>query len=205
MKRVRKKKDSRFPDPGTFPNIYELRKWKDDYVRQVYYLSLLGATDMQISQVFGVGTDTIAVWKRNKPEFLKSMNKGKLQADAKVSYSLFLAAVGYSHPDQVVLANKKREYDPVTGKLVREWTEPLIVDTVKNYPPNVTAAIKWLQARQPEQWGKKIQLSGHVDHLHKFDLSGYSEEELEVMKKLGIQYNNSNIEDVGYENLENQV
>lgn len=200
MKRVRKNKSIKFPEPNFLPEVLELRKWKKEYIRHVFYLSLLGANDVQIAQVFDVHPSTIDTWKRKKPDFLNAMNKGKMMADAKVSHSLYLAAVGYSHPDKVILANKRREYDPDTGKLIREWTEPLIVDTIKNYPPNVTAAIKWLQARQPEQWGNKLEIKGKVDHNHKLDLSNFSEEELEVIKKLGIQSNN--VEDIDYEDYE---
>jgi len=201
MKRIRKKRNIKFPEPEFLPasKKNDRKKWKEEYVRHVFYLSLLGANDVQIAQTFGVSPACIDKWKRNKPEFYSSMQKGKMMADAKVSHSLYLAAIGYSHPDQVVLSDKRKEYDPDTGKVIREWTEPLVVDVVKNYPPNVTAAIKWLQARQPDQWGKKVEIKGRVDHHHKLDLSQFSEQELEVIKKLGIQSHSADIEDADFE------
>lgn len=201
MKRIRKKRSIKFPEPEFLPAADKVNKkevWKNEYVRHVFYLSLLGANDVQIAQTFGVSASCIDKWKRKKPEFYASMQKGKMMADAKVSHSLYLAAIGYSHPDQVVLSDKRKEFGP-DGKILREWTEPLVVDVVKNYPPNVTAAIKWLQARQPDKWGKKLEIKGRVDHHHKLDLSQFSEEELEVIKKLGLQSHSANIEDVDFE------
>lgn len=201
-KRVRKRRSIKLPEPEFLPAIDKwAKKWKPEFVRHVFYLSLLGANDVQISQALGVQRSVIDSWKRKKPEFLEAMNKGKLMADAKVSHSLYLAAIGYSHPDKVVLSNRVRKYND-KGVCIHEHTEPLIVDTVKNYPPNVTAAIKWLQARQPQQWGNKLEIKGKVDHTHKLDLSQFSEEELEVIKKLGIQSRNLNVEDADYEDFE---
>lgn len=200
MVRRKKKKDrviSRFPEPDFLPEIKERRKWKDDYVRQVFFLTLLGATDVQIAQTFNIDATTLDYWKRTKKDFMESLKQGKTMADAKVSHSLYLAAIGYSHPDQVVLSNKIKEFGE-DGKIKKEYTKPLIVDTVKSYPPNVTAAVKWLQARQPEVWGKRMRVDGQVEHNHKIDLSNFSQEELEILQKLGTGSRNNQIEDVDY-------
>jgi hypothetical protein len=204
MKRNRKfGKPNRFPEPEFLPKP-EMQKtsvgrtvWKTEYVRHVFYLSLLGATDVQIAQTFGVDPSTVERWKRDKPEFLESMRRGKMEADGKVVYSLFLAAVGYSHPDEVILTNRVKEYND-EGKVVKEYTKPLRVKTVKNYPPNVTAALKWLQARQPEVWGNRLEVKGDIKHHHEIDLSKFSTNELEVLSKLGLQQHVPNIEDVPY-------
>lgn len=201
MKRARKKTSILFPEPEGLPRATRngMYVWKEDYVRHAFFLSLMGATDTQMAQCWGVSTRIVEKWKREKPEFLASIKKGKMTADAKVSHSLYLAAIGYSHPDEVIMANKIREFDPETGKLVREYTEPLRVKTTKNYPPNVTAAIKWLQARQPEVWGHKVQIGGTINHNHKLDLSKYTMEELELLNRLGLQQRNPDIEDADYE------
>ena len=188
------KRYRKFPVPEFLPKK-TVSGWREDYIREVFFLTLMGATDVQIAQTFGVSVEALDKWKRSKPEFLRAMKAGKTEADAKVVHSLYLAAIGYSHPDQVVIANKVRKYDE-KGRVIEERTEPLIVNTIKNYPPNVTAAVKWLQARQPDVWGNKLRVEGKVDHSHKLDLSSFSEEELEVIKKLGT---NQDIEDADYE------
>lgn len=191
MAKKRKKGETlKFPDEGIAKRT-DLHKWQPDYARQVYYLCLLGATDAQIAQTFGISTYTLTMWKRNHPEFYENMTKGKTQADGKVAYSLFLAAIGYSHEDEVIITNRVRKRND-EGKVIEEYTEPLRVKTMKHYPPNVTAAIKWLSARQPEQWSNRVQVQGQVDHVHKIDMKKFSTQELEVLSKLGIQSDGEN-------------
>ena len=198
----RKRKISKYPEPEFLPppvvtNGNEI--WKKEYVRHVFFFSLLGATDLQIAQVFGVSPKTIELWKRTKPEFMHSMKQGKMIADGQVVHSLYLAAIGYSHNDEVIIPNKVKIYGE-NGKVKKEYTKIIRVKTVKNYPPNVTAAVKWLQARQPDVWGKKLKLEGTVEHNHKLDLSGFTEQELEVLKKLNRK-STGEIEDIGYEDV----
>ncbi len=195
MKRARKNKQKVF---RTYEEIQIVPfKFNSDFVRQVYYLALLGATDKQIAVVFGVAVSSVENWKRDNPEFLEALQKGKLKADAKVAHSLFQSALGYSHSDTVILTNRKKEYDGKTGKVIKEWTEPLIVDTTKHYPPNVTAAIRWLSSRQPDIWADKSKLSihGNLTVNHEIDLTDFSEKELKVLSKLGMPI----VEDVSYE------
>ena len=201
MKRkVRKDRTIKFPEPDFLPELdKETHKWRErEHTRFVFYLSLLGCTEAQIAQSFGIGKSTFDRWKRTKPKFLEAMRQGKMEADGKVAHSLYLASIGYSHPDQVILPNRIKEYDPNTGKVIREYTEPLIVDTVKNYPPNAAAAIKWLQARQSEIWGKRITVKGQIDHKHQVDLTKVSDEELKVLRKLTVSTGENEIEDVNY-------
>ncbi len=121
----------------------------------------MGATDVQMGQAFGVSASTIGIWKRNFPDFLQAIQEGKIMADANVSYSLYRAAIGYSHPEQVVIPNRVKEFND-GGKVIKEYTKPLIVNTTRHHPPNVTAATRWLQARQPQVWGNKVHVSGDV-------------------------------------------
>ena len=175
----------------------EVNHYQPDYARQAFFLCLLGATDVLMSKALGVSISCVQNWKRNKPEFISAIQKGKIEADANVANSLYQAANGYSHPDKVILTNRVKEFDD-NGRVVKEWTEPLIVDTVKHYPPSVPAAIKWLSSRQPGVWGdtSKVDINAKVTVSHEFDLSDFSMEELAMMKKLGVQ---RLVEDIPYE------
>lgn len=183
--------------------MYEMKvydKFNPDFIRQIFHLCLLGATDKQMSVALNVSISTLERWKRERPDFLESIQKGKMQADANVAQSLYAAAIGYSHEDHVILPNKIKEYD-ANGKVVSERTEPLIVKTVKHYPPNVPAAIKWLSSRQPGVWGdtKKIDIKGNVTVHHQVDFSDFDEAELEVMRKLGLQ---NIVDDIPFEEMD---
>lgn len=187
MKRSRTKK-GQLPEVSGLPGINQSglpKKYYKHYARQAYFMTLMGFTLVQIAQVFEVNYDTVLLWQRTHPKFTEAIQKGRAVADGEVAYSLYKRALGYSHPHQVILTNRVREYDD-KGKVVREYTKPLIVDTVKHYPPDTAAATKWLRARQPEVWGNKLEVKGQITMHHEVDLSAFTTEELEVLNKLSL-------------------
>jgi len=115
-------------------------KFKEEYIKLAYNYALLGATDNDLVDFFDVTEKTINNWKKDYPEFLQSLKKGKAQADALVSKSLFQRARGYKHKED---------------KIFNDNGSPLIVPTIKHYPPDVTACIFWLKNRQPSKWRDK--------------------------------------------------
>jgi hypothetical protein len=76
--------------------------YKKEYNEQAYKLCLLGATDKEMADFFGVSEVTFNAWKKNHPEFLKSLKKGKEIADANVASRLYERAMGYSHPEEKI-------------------------------------------------------------------------------------------------------
>jgi len=114
--------------------------YKKEYAAQAIHLTKLGAIDKDLAAFFGVSVATINNWKDSYPEFLESLKKGKLDADNAVKQSLFKRATGYSHPEDKIFNNN--------GK-------PLIVPTIKHYPPDPTSCIFWLKNRDKENWRDK--------------------------------------------------
>lgn len=121
-------------------------KWKASYVDEGRKLALLGATDKQIADFFGVCEDTITEWKKKHPKFSLSLKDGKVEADNQVKKSLFHRANGYSHKEDKIFCNKDGEVTTV--------------ETVKHYAPDTTACIFWLKNRQPKDWRDKIEHTG---------------------------------------------
>lgn len=117
------------------PSLY-----KPEYAEQTRKLCLLGATDAELADFFNVAESTINNWKEAHPEFLESIRKGKEIADAEIADSLYNRAKGYSHPED---------------KIFQYEGAPIIVPTVKHYPPDTAAAIIWLKNRQPKKWRDK--------------------------------------------------
>lgn len=97
----------------------------------------LGATDKDLSDLFDVKEQTINNWKNDYPEFLESLKASKAMSDELVKRSLFERATGYLHPED---------------KIFNDNGKPLIVPTIRHYPPDVTACIFWLKNRDPENW-----------------------------------------------------
>jgi Mechanosensitive ion channel len=61
-------------------------------------MSLLGLTDVEIAQQFGIGDTTLNRWKEEYPEFRESLNDGKTPYDAEVAVSMGQRARGYEQP-----------------------------------------------------------------------------------------------------------
>ena len=124
-------------------------KYKPEYSAQAQKLCLLGATDAEIADFFDVDVSTINNWKNEFPEFLESVKKGKMLADANVADRLYQRAMGYEAPDVDIRV--------VEGEIIET---PL----TKHYPPDTPAAIFWLKNRQRSKWRDKVdnEVSGSI-------------------------------------------
>jgi hypothetical protein len=123
--------------------------YKESYNEQVYKLCLLGATDKVIADFFDVEESTINNWKNEHEEFLESIKRGKVEADATIAEKLY---------------NRAKGYDQKTDKIFQFQGEPVIVPTVEHVASDTTAAIFWLKNRHPAKWRDKqdIELSGSM-------------------------------------------
>ncbi|MBY4947010.1 helix-turn-helix domain-containing protein [Cupriavidus respiraculi] len=129
--------------------------YKPEFAEQARKLCLLGATDKEMADVFGVSETTLNNWKTAHPEFLVSLKAGKDEADANVADRLYQRAMGYSHPAEKIVV--------VAGAIER-------VAYTEHYPPDTTAAIFWLKNRKKREWRDKIDHEmtgadgGPIDH-----------------------------------------
>lgn len=142
-------------------------KYRAEFAEQAMKLCLLGATDIEIADFFGVQESTLNNWKSRHPDFLESITRGKTIADATVAEKLFHRACGYEHPED---------------KIFQYEGQPLIVPTIKHYPPDTPAASLWLRNRQPEKWRDKQthehtgKDGGPIEHK---DLTNMPEDEID--------------------------
>lgn len=116
-------------------------KYKEEYITQAYKLALLGATDKEMAEFFGIAERVLNRWKKVYFEFSQSLKKGKVMADANVANRLYQRALGYKHRED---------------KIFNDNGQALIVPTVKHYPPDPTSIIFWLKNRQKEKWRDRI-------------------------------------------------
>jgi len=117
--------------------------YRAEFNRQALNLAQLGATDADLARAFDVTVTTINTWKKQHPDFLASLKKGKDQADANVANSLYRRAMGWRHKAVKIFA------DPKTGS-------EKIVPYIEEYPGDTVAAIFWLKNRRPDLWRDKV-------------------------------------------------
>lgn len=124
-------------------------KFSPEIQRQAKILAAKGFTDKEMAQVFDVKEQTLNNWKNAHPKFFESLKDEKAKADAKVVKSLYERACGYNHPEDKIFNNNG---------------EPLIVPTIKHYPPDPVSMIFWLKNRQRDEWkdGKHLDVTGEL-------------------------------------------
>ena len=151
-------------------------KYKPDYhPDQAYKYCLLGAKDTELATFFEVDEATINRWKVAHPEFAEALLRGKDQADAEVSQKLYHRAKGYSHKEDKIFIHNG---------------EPVIVPTVKHYPPDTTAAIFWLKNRQRGKWRdvRNTEVTGEaggpIKTTQSLNLSELSDKELADLERI---------------------
>ena len=125
-------------------------KFKEEHMDKIKKMALAGFTDAEMADLLSVTEQTFNNWKKSQPEFFESLKDWKVIADGKVERSLFERAIGYEHCEE---------------KIFNANGEPLIVDTIKHYPPDAASAIFWLKNRQPKKWRDKhdIDLKANVN------------------------------------------
>lgn len=118
--------------------------YRPEYVEQAKKLCMLGATDIELADFFGVDVRTVYRWKNEHEEFCHALKATKEVADERIERSLYERAAGY-------------ERDEVDIRVVGRQ----IVQTPirKFYPPDTTAAIFWLKNRRPADWRDKVEQS----------------------------------------------
>lgn len=125
-------------------------QYRREYNLQARKLCKLGAIDEDLADFFKVSVVTLNAWKKRYPSFLKSLKAGKQDPDDQVEQALLQRALGYEHDED---------------KIFNADGIPLIVPTVKHYPPDTAACFIWLKNRQPGDWRDKqeIELSGSIN------------------------------------------
>jgi uncharacterized HAD superfamily protein len=131
-------------------------KYKAEYAEQVYRLCLLGATDADIADFFGVKESTVNNWKKAHKEFLESIKRGKILADAEVAGSLFKRAKGYAYEETTfekicIDVDGVEEEDDIKTEAYKKKV------VTKEVAADPTSMIFWLKNRQRKAWRDKVE------------------------------------------------
>jgi hypothetical protein len=139
------------------PSLY-----REEYAEEAYKLCLLGATDQELGDIFGVHRDTIHEWKRTRPDFSDAITRGKMLADAEVAAKLYERACGY-------VVNAVKLYRQDDGSVLQVPYQIM-------HPPDTQAASLWLRNRQPRLWRDKHEID--VADAGEGLMDGMTDEEL---------------------------
>ncbi len=123
-------------------------KYKPEFNDQAKKLCLLGATDKDLADFFGVNKDTINEWKKKHKGFSDSLKESKAEADARVVRSLYQRAIGYDHTDT--------HFASYEGEIISK-------EHMRHFIPDVTACIFWLKNRDPENWRDVHEIVGDLN------------------------------------------
>lgn len=118
-----------------------------------------GLIEKQIAKNMGVAESTLRNWKNNFPEIAEALRKGKEVVDREVENALFKSAIGFMQKVKKPVRIREVEYDPKSGKKIRESEKWVQVEEEVYIPPQVTAQIFWLKNRKPDQWREKNDLT----------------------------------------------
>lgn len=125
-------------------------KYRPEYNTQAFKFALLGATDEEMADFFGVCVATLNNWKIEYPDFLVSINNGKVKADAQVAEKLYNRACGAEWIEE----------QAIKVKVAKDVEEVQIVQITKRAAPDTQAASIWLNNRRPKNWKNKQEIAG---------------------------------------------
>jgi hypothetical protein len=121
--------------------------------RRANGLALLGHTNEEIAELFGVERNTFAKWVIENPSLKAALHKARFDDNIAVVRALHRAARGYKH--------RETKLNVVDGELIK-------TNVTKAYPPNVNASMVILANRAGTQWKDKrtVEHSGSVNLSH---------------------------------------
>lgn len=104
-----------------------------------------GLTDEEIAKKLHIARGTLYKWMAQHGDIRDAIKKGKELPDAQVESALYRASVGYDYEET---------YTEVTE--AANGGKRTVTRTYRRHmPPNVTAAIYWLNNRRPDRWRAK--------------------------------------------------
>lgn len=128
--------------------------YKPEYVEQARKLCMLGATDPQIADFFGVTKRTIERWRVQHEDFCRAITTAKEEADNAVERSLYQKAMGYEQPAVKVFMPAGAE-------------KPVYAPYREQVAPDTAAAIFWLKNRRRDKWRDRTE----QEHTHVHTIS----------------------------------
>jgi hypothetical protein len=134
--------------------------WTDKKLDMVYDMAKVGFSEAKMAEYLDVSIGTFIFWKKNHKEFRQALNDGKLGADTMVVNAFLQCCVGYEYEEQVAIYDRKDQKFVTTN-------------VKKQRPPDVWAALKWMQNKNRDEWSEtqRIQVDFNANISHSLSAS----------------------------------
>jgi hypothetical protein len=138
-----------------------------DLCERAHNYCLLGATNDELAEFFGVSPRTVDNRIAVHPEFTDAVHRGRAVTDAVVVRALF---------DRALSDRAKGHSHQVSRTTLYRGKEQTVTNTV-SYPPDTQACMFWLRNRQREYWLAKAEAAPEIannDMVALLDAAGES-------------------------------
>ncbi len=117
------------------------RPYQPIFAAQAMRFAMLGITQEDMADAFGVGISTFQRWQVEYPALAIGLRKGGKHADAEVAArGLYRRAVG------MTVKKRRKVIDGATGDVLQ------VIESKEELPPDTNAAMSWLANRQGKLW-----------------------------------------------------
>jgi hypothetical protein len=80
-----------------------------DHTQLVRLIAARGMTDKDIEMIYGLGSGTIALWRKHYPGLDRAIEEGRTAADAEVLSALYKTATGYHYEEDQAVGGQNPE------------------------------------------------------------------------------------------------
>lgn len=131
-------------------------KWKKEYgLEYIRRYAEDGLDDAQIAERIGITPAMFRRWQSKYSEVCEALFLGRIGSDYAVVEALYKKATGYKVKVNKTVKLKRSDFDPETGKKIRDYEELATAVDESYVPADIRAGLFWLKNRQPERWAEK--------------------------------------------------
>lgn len=124
-------------------------------LRRIELWAQEGYTDTELSNLMDISRKTFYKWRDEHKEIGNSISRGRAHAVDVVEDELFKRTKGQTITLTEYVKIRRIEYDPMSGRKLREYEELEPVEKQVYVPSDVRAQTYFLNCRRPEDWGEK--------------------------------------------------
>ena len=140
---------ARYDEWRTEDGLLQLTTWAED-----------GMDDVSIRKAMGISESTFYAWKKRFPEISEAIRRGRRCALVQIRQALRARAQGGVQILKKPMKRRIREYDPNTGKCIRDEEVIEYADEEVWVNPDTSAIKFYLTNKDAEHFAEKVELTG---------------------------------------------